>query len=106
MMNHALVFITDDDPDHSATLYTKYTKFFALGCRGPVGEKRDGNIRHYLERPVQTLPSYKNRNSAYRSRRSTSADTDIYVDKQSSIFRPCKSMMSVAATRSSNDLTE
>ncbi|KAJ8927897.1 hypothetical protein NQ314_019525 [Rhamnusium bicolor] len=79
--------------------------FFIWVAEDPWLRSEIGTSGHYLERPARFASSYKTRNSAYRSRRSTSADTDIFEDKKSLTFRPCKSLTTINA-KSFNDLAE
>ncbi|XP_023018909.2 uncharacterized protein [Leptinotarsa decemlineata] len=76
-----------------------------------VGEDRwtrseIGTSGHYLERPAHVATSYKsNYSSAYRSKRSTSFDSDIFSSKGSSALRPCKSLMTVNVVKTIDDLS-
>ncbi|KAJ8959471.1 hypothetical protein NQ318_022168, partial [Aromia moschata] len=115
MINHALVFMfvltVSMVPLLILSVQQMYRRnipnFLMWVAEDPWIRSEMGTSGHYLERPARFVPSYKNRNNAYRSRRSTSADADIFaVDKQSSTFRPCKSLMAVHVVKSIDDLAE
>ncbi|KAG5893171.1 hypothetical protein JTB14_000431 [Gonioctena quinquepunctata] len=66
-----------------------------------------GTSGHYLERPAQLPRPYRsNYPYAYRSKRSTSFDSEIFSSKESRNFRPCKSMMAVHVVKTIDDLAE
>lgn len=54
-----------------------------------------GTSGHYLERPANLNRSQRKDKTAYRSKRSSSADNDITSEKDSGTFRPCKSLITL-----------
>ncbi|KAJ8919807.1 hypothetical protein NQ315_006336 [Exocentrus adspersus] len=113
-VNHALIFM------FALTLSTVPLVIFSISqvsqrtipnflmwvAEDPWIRSEIGTSGHYLERPARMSPLCTNRNSAYRSRRSTSVDADIFQQKQLKASRPCKSMMTLNVVKSIDDLAE
>ncbi|XP_018573070.1 uncharacterized protein LOC108912345 [Anoplophora glabripennis] len=113
-INHALIFmfaLTLSTVPFLILCVSQVTRrnipnFLMWVAEDPWIRSEIGTSGHYLQRPARIAQSYKNRNSAYRSRRSTSVDTDIFDQKQLMTSRPCKSMVTLNVVKSINGLAE
>ncbi|CAG9860611.1 unnamed protein product [Phyllotreta striolata] len=65
-----------------------------------------GTSGHYLERPPRFVHSYKGTTAPYRSKRSTSFDSDLFLNKNSESCRSCQSMTVLASGALIEDLTK
>ncbi|XP_030745468.1 uncharacterized protein LOC115874454 [Sitophilus oryzae] len=66
------------------------------GAEDPWMRSEIGTAGHYLERPPRAgMFSYKKQNVSYRSKRSTSVDTDIYMPRQPFVFRSSRSLQNI-----------
>ncbi|CAH1104363.1 unnamed protein product [Psylliodes chrysocephalus] len=85
---------------------TNIPNFLIWVTEDPRTNSEIGTSGHYLERPPRFVQSYKSSAASYRSKRSTSFDSDIFLDKANDSCRHSKSMSTFNVGTSLEDLTK